>query len=110
MAEVISGMGAEPPSFPESGIQRLAIRILGLALFFYMAYATIYGPYKTTVVHLAIFAAAMLCIAFLGRSRSTDPLRRYIQLGWDMVAAAAAAAVLLVFGRASSAAVRPVRR
>jgi TRAP transporter 4TM/12TM fusion protein len=92
MADVVTGQGAESPPFPEPSVQRFAIRILGLALFAYMAYATIYGPYKTTVVHLAIFAAAMLCISFLGRSRSTDPLRRYIQLGWDMVAAAAAVA------------------
>ena len=71
MADVVTGQGAESPPFPEPSVQRFAIRILGLALFAYMAYATIYGPYKTTVVHLAIFAAAMLCISYLGRSRST---------------------------------------
>ena len=42
---------------------------VGLGLFIYMAYATIYGPYKTTIVHLAIFAGAMLFYCFLG-SRS----------------------------------------
>lgn len=87
MAEAIPDSSTTPQVHPEPRVQRLVIRVLGLMLFAYMAYATIYGPYKTTVVHLAIFAAVMLFIAFIGRSRSVDPLRRAMQVGWDVFAA-----------------------
>lgn len=67
-----------------------ALRTVGLGLFSYMAYATLFGPYKTTVVHLAIFAAATLFIAFLARSRSQKPLLWKGQWGLDILAAAIA--------------------
>lgn len=38
---------------------------VGLVLLCYMAYATIYGPYKTTFVHLAIFALCSFVALFL---------------------------------------------
>lgn len=71
----------------------LSIRVVGLILFAYMAYATLFGPYKTTVVHLALFAAASLFIAFLSRSasRGITPLR----FALDMFAAAAAVGSML---------------
>ena len=72
-----------------------ALRILGLSLFAYMAYATIFGPYKTTVVHLAIFAAATLAIAFLGRERANDHPLRLVQLGLDVIVACAAVGSML---------------
>ncbi len=72
-----------------------ALRVVGFALFFYMAYATLFGPYKTTVVHLAIFAAATLLITFLGRTRSDKPLLRTAQWILDIVAACAAVGSLL---------------
>lgn len=74
----------------EAWPQRLFVRVVGLSLFAYMAYATIFGPYKTTVVHLAIFAAAMLGIAFIGHSRNGGSWRRCSRLAFDLVAAAAA--------------------
>lgn len=67
-----------------------ALRAAGLGLFAYMGYATLFGPYKTTVVHLAIFAAATLTISFIGRERSSDPVRRRAQWTLDIVATAAA--------------------
>lgn len=71
----------------------LSIRTVGIILFTYMAYATFFGPYKTTVVHLALFAAASLFIAFLSRSASqaTTPLK----LALDLLAAAAAVGSML---------------
>lgn len=77
------------PAQRASGLD-LALRGIGFALFAYMAYATIYGPYKTTVVHLAIFAAASLTIAFLGRERDACPLRRAGQWALDLAATGAA--------------------
>ena len=38
---------------------------VGLLLLSYMAYATVFGPYKTTFVHLAIFALCSFIILFL---------------------------------------------
>ena len=71
------------------------LQAVGLALFAYMAYATLFGPYRTTVVHLAIFAAATLFIAFLGRERSSDPMRRRLQWVLDCIAALAAVGSML---------------
>lgn len=71
------------------------LRIVGLALFAYMAYATLFGPYKTTVVHLAIFAAATLFIAFLGRERSPSRGLRLAQWALDVAMAAAAVGSML---------------
>lgn len=68
----------------------LVLRGAGLLLFGYMAYATLYGPYRTTVVHLAIFAALTLTIAFLGRDRSATASVRRVQWILDIAAAAAA--------------------
>lgn len=71
------------------------LRIVGLGLFAYMAYATLFGPYKTTVVHLAIFAAATLFIAFLGRERSSLRGFRSAQWALDVVMAGAAVGSML---------------
>lgn len=67
----------------------------GLGLFAYMAHATLYGPYRTTVVHLAIYAAVMLAIAFLDRERSGNTTIRRLQWGLDIVATAAATGSML---------------
>jgi TRAP transporter 4TM/12TM fusion protein len=66
------------------------LRIVGLGLFAYMIYATLFGPYKTTVVHLAIFAAATLSITFLARARSEVPILHVVQWTGDIVATTAA--------------------
>lgn len=79
---------------PEQALRTL-LRIVGFGLFAYMAYATLFGPYKTTVVHLAIFAAATLAINFLGRSRSDTPGVRAAQWAADILVTAAAVASLL---------------
>ncbi len=68
----------------------LLLRTVGLGLFAYMVYATLFGPYKTTVVHLAIFAAATLSITFLGRKRSDKTAMRAAQWALDILATAAA--------------------
>ena len=74
---------------PDS-VLRLLLRAVGLGLFAYMIYATLFGPYKTTVVHLAIFASATLSITFLGRERSEGTVVRAAQWALDLVATAAA--------------------
>jgi TRAP transporter 4TM/12TM fusion protein len=40
------------------------VSFFSIAICIYIFYATIWGPYKTTIVHRAIFLAAMLCIFF----------------------------------------------
>lgn len=79
-----------PPVFLQS-----VLRWVGLALFAYMAYATLYGPYRTTVVHLAIYAAATLLIAFLGRERHEARGIRLAQWSLDILAALAALGSML---------------
>jgi TRAP transporter 4TM/12TM fusion protein len=80
---------------PQSAFLRRLLRVIGLGLFAYMAYATLFGPYKTTVVHLAIFAAAALFIAFMGRERSPATVRRRFEWGLDIIAAAAALGTMI---------------
>ncbi|MFC6486364.1 TRAP transporter permease [Nitratireductor sp. GCM10026969] len=67
-----------------------SLTVLGLSTFAYMAYATLFGPYKTTIVHLGLFAASMLGISFLDRRRSERPLARMVQWSLDIAFAAAA--------------------
>lgn len=71
------------------------LRAVGGALFAYMVYATFFGPYKTTVVHLALFAGATLFLAFLGRQRSGKPGVARVQMALDIIAAAAAVSSML---------------
>ena len=71
------------------------LRIVGFSLFGYMGYATLFGPYKTTVVHLAIYAAATLFISFLNRSRSGSAGIRRLQWVCDIVMASAAVGSML---------------
>lgn len=66
----------------------LVMHVVGLGLFAYMTYATLFGPYKTTVVHLAIFAVATLSISFLGRERSDQAAWRAVQWVLDLLATA----------------------
>ena len=41
-----------------------AVRIVAILFTFYMFYATVYGPYKTTIVHRALFLIVMAFIFF----------------------------------------------
>jgi TRAP transporter 4TM/12TM fusion protein len=42
------------------------ITLIGVALAVYLCYATVFGPYRATLVHYAIFLGASLVIYFLG--------------------------------------------
>lgn len=52
------------------------ISVIAVAFSAYMIYATLFGPYRTTLVHLAIFLAASFTIYFLEREGRLikDPL------------------------------------
>ncbi|MDV2967743.1 TRAP transporter fused permease subunit [Nitratireductor aquimarinus] len=78
----------EPTRERRSGVDWV-LTAVGMLIFAYMAYATLFGPYKTTIVHLALFACAMLCIAFLDRTRSDQQVMRSVQWGLDATFAAA---------------------
>lgn len=56
-------------------VQR-AVTVIAVAFSGYMIYATLFGPYRTTLVHLAIFLAASFTIYFLEREgrQEKDPL------------------------------------
>lgn len=68
--------------------------LIGIALSAYMAYATLFGPYKTTIVHLALFLMAMLVVYFLRHEAAGEkralPLRVF-----DWVMAGLSVAALL---------------
>ena len=55
-----------------------AVSLLAILLCAYVFYATIWGPYKTTMVHYAIFLAVMMIIFFW----STRPLGKGFVLFW----------------------------
>ena len=54
----------------DSRLKEKIISICAITLCAYLFYATVWGPYKTTMVHRAIFLAVMLIIFF----GSTKPL------------------------------------
>src|SRR5690606_17423569 len=68
----LGGVRGNPRTEP---IQK-AITVIAVAFSGYMIYATLFGPYRTTLVHLAIFLAASFTIYFLEREgrRNKDPL------------------------------------
>ncbi len=70
---------------------------IAVAIAAYMAYATVFGPYKTTIVHLALFLMAMLAIYFLRRSDRDRHRRAYLgALDWGMAIASVAALLYVV--------------
>jgi len=73
------------------------------AVFLYMAYATIFGPYKTTIVHLSLFALAMFTIFFLkgdgDRGLRSSALLLASDVGFATAAAVGFGYVILHFER-----------
>jgi TRAP transporter 4TM/12TM fusion protein len=72
------------------------IRILAVVFTIYMFFATIYGPYKTTIVHRALFLVVMLFIFFsrgkplrFGKNNRFPLLARTID--WTLIVAATGA-------------------
>ncbi|MBW1711698.1 MAG: TRAP transporter fused permease subunit [Deltaproteobacteria bacterium] len=73
----------QPPAmtFTFRGLTEGPISGLSVSLCAYISYATIWGPYKTTIVHRAIFLAVMLIIFF----NTSKPLgRRRLARGTDL--------------------------
>ena len=70
---------------PARMIDRI-ISVIAVAFSAYMVYATLFGPYRTTLVHLAIFLAASFTIYFLEREgrRFKDPLHLRL-INWACV-------------------------
>ena len=59
---------SENSSAPPSGLSRASqsiTAVLGILITAYMVYATLYGPYITSFVHLSLFALAMFSIFFM---------------------------------------------
>ena len=61
------------------------ISILAISLCAYLFYATVFGPYKTTMVHRAIFLALMLII-FFGSAKPLGKGRLALGVDWVIIA------------------------
>ena len=76
---------AGTPTTPVERITQFALSALAVAFAGYMIYATFYGPYKTTLVHLALFLIVMMTIYFLDRpAERPGPAGVALRL-WDWV-------------------------
>lgn len=64
----VDTMPTTRPSRFQNGLTVLALLFSG-----YMIYATLYGPYRTTMVHLAIFLAASFTLYFLQNEGRSEP-------------------------------------
>ncbi|NOX39104.1 MAG: TRAP transporter fused permease subunit [Alphaproteobacteria bacterium] len=62
----------ENPRWLELGLSLIAVSLAA-----YMFYATIFGPYRTTLVHRAIFLGPILLIYFLSSCRSGNGVKRW---------------------------------
>ncbi len=62
---------------------------VGIILFCYMAYATVFGPYKTTFVHLALFALLSFIILFIDSMAVHQNSRIKVALDLSLLLAAA---------------------
>jgi TRAP transporter 4TM/12TM fusion protein len=68
----------------KSPIVKKIISILSVTLCAYLFYATIWGPYKTTIVHRAIFLGVMLLI-FFNSDKSSRAKRIFFFVDWLLV-------------------------
>lgn len=71
----MTALGGDQGTAYRTMIQKV-ISVTAVAFSAYMIYATLFGPYRTTLVHLAIFLAASFTIYFLEREGRLikDPL------------------------------------
>ncbi len=97
----------------ERTLKERIISILAIAICAYLFYATVFGPYKTTMVHRAIFLAVMLILFFgsakpLGKGRLADWIGLvnycpstfslgYMVVYWEEIISAAGATYLSKF-------------
>jgi TRAP transporter 4TM/12TM fusion protein len=72
---------------PKKDIVEKIISILAVILCVYIFYATIWGPYKTTIVHRAIFLGVMLVI-FFSSSKPLEAKRIGVLIDFLLVIAA----------------------
>lgn len=79
-AETTAGGGAGGAF--ERGTQ-LALSALAIGFAVYMIYSTFYGPYKTTLVHLALFLIVMMVIYFLDRRSTAERPYRPVERLYD---------------------------
>jgi TRAP transporter 4TM/12TM fusion protein len=85
---MITAMRATLGEFRDSrsGFQH-GLTVVALVFSAYMIYAAIFGPYRTTLVHLAIFLAASFVLYFLRREGTSDPGPAWQRiLNWACVA------------------------
>ena len=69
---------------------------IGLLLLAYMAYATVFGPYKTTFVHLAIFALCSFIILFLDSMAEVAISRFQLFINFALMVAAASPLIYFI--------------
>ncbi len=69
----------------ERPFKEKVISVFAIAICAYLFYATVFGPYKTTMVHRAIFLAAMLII-FFGSSKPLGKGRLALTVDWLIIA------------------------
>ncbi|MEQ9123241.1 MAG: TRAP transporter fused permease subunit, partial [Alphaproteobacteria bacterium] len=50
----------------------------------YMIYSTFYGPYRTTLVHLALFLIVMMTIYFLDHDQAKEPSYNWLKRCWNL--------------------------
>ncbi|MFZ7102163.1 MAG: TRAP transporter permease [Peptococcaceae bacterium] len=62
--EISENTNSSLPESPPPKLLSKFITVLAVVFTLYMFYATIYGPYKTTIVHRALFLVVMLFIFF----------------------------------------------
>lgn len=67
----------------------------GVILFCYMAFATVFGPYKTTFVHLALFALFSFIILFFDSMSGEQNSRK--KVAWDVLLLVASVTPLIYF-------------
>lgn len=67
---------------------QLLLSVIAVALAAYMIYATFYGPYRTTLVHLALFMIIMMVIYFLNDPKSGEAGYNWPRRLWNIFLAA----------------------
>lgn len=85
------------PQWLEWGLSLIAVSLAA-----YMFYATVFGPYKTTLVHRAVFLGPILFIYFLSPFRSGDGWKRWGDVLLAVIAVLATSYVTLFYEHISN--------
>ena len=84
---------------PFDSAKDLALSVIAIGLAIYMVYATVYGPYKTTIVHMALYLSVSLLLYFLSEVRQKGRFGFVLDWGFALISAVSTLYIVVEYER-----------